>query len=534
MLEKIFDKILNEKEIENEKVEEKEIKGKEVKGQKKGEGFNLKELGILVLIFILALLPRLFFLFSNDPQNAGPDWYGDVYHHWQIAYLSKEIGFKKGFLKLWDLKGMEYFWGLAHPLVLIILFTIFNSVNILIPRLLSIFCGSLVTVLIYLLIKRFFSQKSALICALWAIFLPVFLFSNTLGMQEELGLVFLLAGLFFWPRKPILTGIFLFFASMTRAEYWLFSLALVVAALFDRQKETGKKATLLTVYFLLIFLYTKYLAVYTGNYIFPIYWNFLASVVGRWFTNINEPLEPSQVIGQLFGRGLFILGGAGTILTFLKRKKGYLFFLLGFFNITFIGFMFGFGAYIHGFFERFYVDRLLAFPYLFLGILTIIFFLEFLPNYFGKLKILLLPFSYLVSFVLILVSQVFWQPIFYYWRIAQKPYSNELKRAELIKRHFKAGKILFPAGRPVLTYTLVKNYKISGKNLISDMYDPFFYKNKESEEELEKKMFSWLKKEEITLIVDTGKTEYQVLYRKYPERFRLLENKEGISLYEFF
>ena len=72
----------------------------------------------VVAILAVAAVPRLWYLFAvSDPENAGDGMYGDVYHHWQIAYLTREIGLSHG-PRLWDLKGLEYFWGLLHPLLM--------------------------------------------------------------------------------------------------------------------------------------------------------------------------------------------------------------------------------------------------------------------------------------------------------------------------------------------------------------------------------------------------------------------------------
>lgn len=517
----------DEEELE---VAEKEKIEKPEEGERK---FSWLTLIISLVIFLLALGVRLAFLFTNDPQSPGYGWYGDVYHHWQVAYLSKEVGFGQGFLRLWDLKGMEFFWGLAHPLALIGLFSVFNTVDILVPRLLSVFGGSMVAVFIYLLVKRNFGLAPAVASGLWTALFSVVLFSDTLGMQEQLGLVFLFGGILAWPRWGWLTGILWALASMTRAEYWLFAAALTMAALFDPQKKlSGAKISVAITYVLLVAFYMKYLLGYTGNAIFPIYWNFLASVTGEWFTNLDTPLNMVQISGQWAGRGLFVLGSLGSIVTFFKRPKGWLFFLLGFFNVTFIGFMFGFGAYIHGFFDRFWVDRLLAFPYLFLGILIIMLFLNWLPNRFLQIKKPLLVAGFLAFFLMLGASQLAWGKIMPYFLGAQKPYETEIKIASFIAKYDPGGKILFPAGRPALTYALVRNHQISGKRLVSEMYDPYFYAKGETAKELEEKMIDWLNKEEIKLIVYTGKTEYQELL-KDADRFKFLGTSGGTNLYEF-
>jgi len=494
-----------------------------------------KDVVFPLLLFLLAFGARLAFLLLNDPQSPGQNWYGDVYHHWQVAYLTKTVGFKHGFLRLWDLKGMEFFWGLMHPLVLVVLFALTGSVSIIIPRLLSVFCGSVVVVFIYLLLKRSFNRGIAFVVGIWAALFSVVLFSDTLGMQEQLGLLFLFAGLLAWPKKGFLSGLFWAFASMARSEYWLFALGLVLAALFDRKKKTSNaKAALFFTYLILIGLYMKYLLNYTGNAIFPIYWNYLASVVGEWFTNTEGPLNSVQITAQWFGRGLFVLGVVGAIMAFIKRRKEYLFFLLGFFNVAFIGFIFGFAAYIHGFFDRFWVDRLLAFPYLFLGILVILFFLNWLPNRFPRGKVPLLVFGSLIFLAILAGSQLAWEKIFYYFRIAQKPYEAELMAADFIAKNDPGGRILFPAGRSTLTYALVYNHHFSGERFLSNMYDPFYYAEEgQTSQEIEEKTIDWLEREEVKLIVYSGKSEYRNLFKVYSRRFKKLDSAGSITLYEF-
>ena len=325
----------------------------------------------MVFLFALALGVRLWFLLKNDPQNPGYDWYGDVYHHWQIAYLSKTIGFKTDFLRLWDMKGLEFFWGLLHPLVLVILFGITGSIDIIIPRLLAIVGGSSVVVFWYLLLKERFGRLAGIMSALWAAFFSIAWFSDTLGMQEQLGLPLLLGGILAWPAFGFLSGILWALASMVRSEYWIFAVVLTIAALFDRRKKiSGQKVAVFISYWLPMIFYMGYMNKYTNHPIFPIYWNYLASFVGEWFTNTHMPLSQVQVVGQWVGRGYFVIGLLGTLGTLWKRPKGYLWLLLGFLNVAFIGTVFGFGAYIHGFFERFWFDRLFAFPYVFLGLLV--------------------------------------------------------------------------------------------------------------------------------------------------------------------
>ena len=83
-----------------------------------------------------ALVSRLTYLFTfTDPENAG-DPFTDAYHHWQIAYLTKEIGLSQG--RLWDMRGWEYFWGPLHPLLMNLAFFMTGSIDIVVARILSL------------------------------------------------------------------------------------------------------------------------------------------------------------------------------------------------------------------------------------------------------------------------------------------------------------------------------------------------------------------------------------------------------------
>src|SRR4029077_13891522 len=99
----------------------------------------------LAAIVALAALPRIFYLFVvSDPENPGLGRYDDVWHHWQIAYLTKEIGLAGPHgPRLWDLKGLDYFWGVLHPLLMVAIFTISGSIDIVLVRLVSLTFGVL-------------------------------------------------------------------------------------------------------------------------------------------------------------------------------------------------------------------------------------------------------------------------------------------------------------------------------------------------------------------------------------------------------
>lgn len=428
-------------------------------------------IGIAVGIFLLALLPRLYFLFFvSNPENPGLGWYNDTFHHWQIAFLSKEIGFSRGFLTLWDLKGMEYFWGLLHPLVLATLFTLTGSIDIIIPRLVSVVCASASIVLLFFILRRYFNLHVALAGILLAIVNPVANFADSAGMQEPLGFFLLLLGLFLWPRHVFWTGMAWGFAGMVRAEYWVFGAGLVAISYLS--KETSEKKIVLSLGWLIPSLsYMKYLLEKTGNAIYPIYWNFLGTAAGEWMAD-RAPYS-NEIVIQWIARVVFLLAGLVSIWILRKRHQSYLFLLLGLANILLLGFMLGFSSYILGVQARILIGRLVVVPYIYLGVFASILFLYQLPKLPSRTLFLSL------GWVAILASagllQLAWKPVLSYYEERTPRWDAEKKAAEEIALHYKGGAIVIPESRPSLTYTLARYQGITAENLQSQMYDPFFY-----------------------------------------------------------
>src|SRR2546423_13683392 len=163
-------------------------------------------LPMLVGLVTLALLPRLIYLFfAGDPQNAG-DGMTDTYHHWQIAWLTQQVGIGHGF-RLWDLKGMEYFWGILHPILLVIAFAVTHSIDIIIPRLLSATFGVVNVVLLFQLCRRYWNQHVGLAVAGLVALAPPIIFTDTPGLVEPIAETAILAGLYSWPERGFLTRI---------------------------------------------------------------------------------------------------------------------------------------------------------------------------------------------------------------------------------------------------------------------------------------------------------------------------------------
>lgn len=164
--------------------------------------------GWTVALAVAAAVPRLLYLFVfSDPENPGIRRYDDVWHHWQIAYLTKEIGLSvPGGPRLWDLKGLDYFWGVLHPLLMVIVFDLTGSIDIVLNRLVTVAFGVLVVVLLFHICRRYWGTHVAIGAGLIAILLPTSVMNDASGMLEPMGVALVLVGLWAWPRRGILGG----------------------------------------------------------------------------------------------------------------------------------------------------------------------------------------------------------------------------------------------------------------------------------------------------------------------------------------
>jgi hypothetical protein len=518
---------LGKKEKKVSQVDEEELeleKEEEIIEQPKGHLWFI--VFLFLLIFFLALIPRLYFLFFvSDPQNAGAGWYGDVYHHWQIGYLTKEIGIGQGF-RLWDLKGMEYYWGVLHPLLLALIYT-FTLPDIVVVRLVSTIAGSFVVLFLFLLARRFWNFQVGLAVAAIAALNPISIFNDTTGMLEPIGIGLLLFGIWLWPKIEFLTGFIWALAAAARAEAWLFSIGLITSALV-RVRVAGKGVLLVVGWIVPMLVYMKYLLDHTGNLIYPVWWNFLANVVGKW--EFREELTQLQLFVKPIFIGLMIFSLLAILVILWKKPRGSLLLLLGFGNWLLLGIFFGVAAYIKSFEIWFWMIRFFVFPYVFAALLVIIFLFYLLPKItrLGFVKIYLAIFGWILVILGLFFWQLAWQPILVEYKKTQTTWQNKIAWADQISKKYQGGKILIDEGEPDLTYTLVKFEGITGKNIVGQMYDPFFYIGEDEAftnwGKYRKDVLNWLKKEEIRLImVRSDRERYKKLFEKEKELFQFEE-----------
>lgn len=429
-------------------------------------------------LLALAFIPRLAFLLYSNPENPGDGPYIDVFQHWQIGYLTQQIGISHGF-RLWDLKGVEYFWSTLHPLLLAVLFTVFHTADIVVPRMVSIAAGSVSVVLLFHLCRRYWGLPVALGATTFAALSPISVFNDASGMLEPLAVMLILCGITLLPRHPFWAGITWALASAVRPEAWLFSAGLVVAAFIRRDRERSLRP-LAYGWSLVMAAQMAFLWARTGNPVYPLYWNFLANAGGKWV------LTPTA--GQLATRPFFVvlwlMATAGLAVTLWRRPPSFLLLTYGFGYTALILGLFAFTPFLSNWFGSWsWMMWVLEFPYDFAALLLIL-----AVFYLTRRRSPQLPTRGLSPelrrtaadiAVLAAITSVLWVPVQAVyastepaWRVTQAAGQNI---GELYRAAGGRGGLNLPPNRPDVDYTLVRYGGVSSKALISQLYDPRYY-----------------------------------------------------------
>ncbi|MEA2644319.1 MAG: hypothetical protein QOG08_1345 [Chloroflexota bacterium] len=418
----------------------------------------------IVAVAAAAIIPRLVYLFRfTDPQNAG-DPFTDAYHHWQIAYLTKEIGLAHG--RLWDMRGWEYFWGPLHPVLMNVLFFLTGSIDIVLARLLSIAFGSLAVVLIFLICDRYWGIQVAIVSAAFAALSPVAIFNDAAGMGEPIAIALVLLGIWLAPGRGFLAGIAFGMAAMVRVEAWLFGAGLVFAWLIGRRRGQARWSLALG-WLLTMGLYFKFLLDQTGNPIYPLYVNF--QYVGLGAGGTGAILTQGQQLLWI-PLGVAVLASAvGLGWSLWKQPPSYLLLTYGF----------GYSALSFATYLRYaseWKERRFEFPLDFVAILAAVLVINVLPQ---RWHVLRAP-SWALAAAGLVAVQVLWLPI-------QTAYSatEPLFRYEVFLGHsvgviynqpeYRGGVLNMPGDEPTLLYALARNEGVPGDRITSQFYDPFYY-----------------------------------------------------------
>jgi hypothetical protein len=419
-----------------------------------------------------AAVPRLLYLFVfSDPQNPGDGVYTDVWHHWQIAYLTKDIGLTApGGPRLWDLKGLDYFWGVLHPALMVVVFDVTGSIDIVLDRLVSTAFGVVAVVFLFHICRHYWGTSVAAAAALVTSLLPTSVMNDASGMLEPLGMAMCLAGILAWTRhRGFQSGAAFGIASMARAEAWIFGLGMVVAAQLGRVRSR-QRAPMLAGFALVVGIYMLVLLNRTGNPIYPLWWNFLANAVGQWevpVTSYQAAMRPA------LGAVLFV-SVAGLAWTLVKRPPSYMLLTFGFGNWVFVAGLMGFTSYLADWSWWTPVGRHFEFPYVFLGMLVIVALLWWAPRRFGPWTVA--P-AWAAVAAGILATQLLWMPIHNAFSPTETTWRSAVADGGVLAHWYDqtpylGHRIAVPPDRPDITYVLARFGGVEGKHLISEMYAP--------------------------------------------------------------
>ena len=424
----------------------------------------------------VAAVPRLLYVFVfTNPENPGLGAYNDVWHHWQIAYLTKEIGLTApDGPRLWDLKGLDYFWGILHPLLMAGVFYITASIDIVLMRLVSLVFGVAVVVLLFHICRRFWGTQVAIAVAVLVSLLPTSVMNDASGMLEPIGVALCLIGVWAWPRRGgFWAGLAFGLATMARAEAWIFSLGMVVAA-FLRKQGWQQRVPLVAGFVLVMLVYMKVLLDQTGNAIYPLWWNFFANAAGNWEVT---PVNASQASVRPALGALLIASFIGLAWSLWKRPPSYMLLTFGFGYWVFVAGMLGFTSYLASWVWWMPITRVFAFPYVFAGVLLAVVLLWWAPRRYGRRAI---PIGWAALIATVLVAQLVWIPIAEVFGPTENEWQATLASSRQLgawynQPPYQGHALAVPPDRPDVTYALARYGGVEGKHLVSEMYDPFFY-----------------------------------------------------------
>jgi hypothetical protein len=479
----------------------------------------------LAAVWAVALAPRLLALFFlTDPENPGDGWHGDVFHHWQIAYLTKEIGlWDPNGPRLWDLKGLDYFWGLIHPALLVALFYVTGSVDIVIPRLVSVFFGALCAVLVFSLCRRYWGLGVAIAAGLFAALLPTSVFIDSTGFLELMGIALVLLGIWLWPKRGLWTGVAWALASMARAEAWIFSLGMLVATYFRRAHQ-HQRLLATVAWIALILAYMKLLLDRTGNPIYPVYWNLLANIFGKW--EFATRLTSGQLAARPFLVALMVIGLAGLGWTLWRRPSSYMFLSFGFGYLAYTGLSLGLTAYLKSWEWWFWQERFFLFPYEFAGVLLAVALLWAAPRRWGRR---VMPAAWAAIIVVLVAAQLEWAPIINLYGATRITWTQSQSAASQLMNVYDhapyRGSVLnIPPDKPAMFYAMVEYHGLQGRNVVGQLYDPFYYfpgfSYAEHRDAGGALMQCWLTSTHTRLwAVDPARSEYLQVIADHPEWF---------------
>lgn len=227
------------------------------------------------LSFSVALALRLSLFTFVVPLDA----VDDSYHHWVISFWTLKIGFAHG--RMWDLYGQEYYWPPIPHLVESLLLQVLGSTTVIPYRVFNTLIVSSAAPLTVGILRNL--RQTSLVAALGGLMVALSPLAvwETFAITEPIALVVFLLAIYLMPRSIYLTGLFLGLASASVAVYWVASAAFLVYY-YVRERIRTENLTLMFGWLTVMFPYMLALQFQTGNFAYPVYYQFLVGLGGAW------------------------------------------------------------------------------------------------------------------------------------------------------------------------------------------------------------------------------------------------------------
>jgi hypothetical protein len=185
--------------------------------------------------------------------------------------------------------------------------------------------------------------------------------------------------------------------------------------------------------------------------------------------------------------------------------------------------MMGLTSYLKAYEWWFWMIRFFVFPYLLVAFLIALFLFSFLPRLLKTKLICIL--SFIIWFALLGFTQIAWQPVMAKYNETEKFWQLVKEVGTGVGEEKKQGKILVPEGASAVSYCLVRLGGIRGKDMVSQMYDPFFYMEEDPFADWPKTwetLSDWFKEENINwFIYPEGRAlRYRKMIENQPDSFQ--------------
>jgi len=393
-----------------------------------------------VVLLVTAFIIRLVALFFVTPI----DFRWESYHYWQIAFYTLRVGISYG--RMWDLGGMEYFWGPLPILAQSFLLYVLGTTSELPFRVLNGIVGSVTVYLVYVVARRHFNGTAGFLAAVMVMLFPLLIFNSVIGMEETMGSFFIMLALNFFNRRNFFFGFFLGLASLCRIEFWPLSIGLCVSYLIFGKNSTGLVESIIG-WLTPMVPYFIHVRGTTGDPFYAFYWNFIGNIAGVW-----TPWYVDPIIRTLFG--VVLIGSIAGLLLLLKyrgRVQGYMLYALFLGFLAYHGLTYVLGGVAPLFDRLFVLDVMVGFI--------------LVGRYVARM-----PHSKVVGVVIciLVTSSVIYAAPYYVG--LQSDILGLYKIADVVGPAYTGGTIL--CDMPMITYRLVDHWHVSYERILGTLYMP--------------------------------------------------------------